>query len=286
MGFAREIRSKIKSIQSTEKITTAMQKVAASKMHRAQERMKASRPFAQRIQEVIAHLAAASVEEPHLYLIERPVKTIGVIVISSDRGLCGGMNVNLFKALISFLKEWKEKGVGSEICVFGKKAELFFKTIGGHVKSSAVGLGDKPVVQDLLGGIKVMLDAFALQQIDRLYLVYNKFVNTMTQKPTFELLIPTPHEKIAEREFRWDYLYEPNPQTILGTLLERYIESLVYQGVVENGACEQAARMLAMKNASDNAKEIIGDLKLQYNKARQAAITRELSEIVAGAAAV
>lgn len=286
MGFVREIRSKIKSVQSTEKITSAMQKVAASKMHRAQERMRASRPFAHQIHEVIAHLAEAALETPHPYLIDRPVKNIGVIVVSSDRGLCGGMNINLFKTLIAFMKEWKEKGVGTEICVFGKKAEQFFKVVGGHVVSSITGLGDKPVIQDLVGSVRVMLDAFKEGRIDRLYLVYNQFVNTMTQKPQVEQLIPAPHSKIENRKHRWDYLYEPNAHSLLDTLLIRYIESLVYQGVVENGACEQAARMIAMKNASDNAQEIIGDLKLMYNKARQAAITRELSEIVAGAAAV
>jgi F-type H+-transporting ATPase subunit gamma len=286
MGFVREIRSKIKSVQSTEKITSAMQKVAASKMHRAQERMRTSRPFAHQIHQVIAHLAAASLENPHPYLLERPVKNIGVIVVSSDRGLCGGMNINLFKSLIAFMKEWKEKGVGTEICVFGKKAEQFFKVVGGHVVSSVTGLGDKPVIQDLVGSVRIMLKAFHEGRIDRLYLVYNQFVNTMTQKPQTELLIPAPHKQIENRKHRWDYLYEPDAHSLLDTLLIRYIESLVYQGVVENGACEQAARMIAMKNASDNAQEIIGDLKLMYNKARQAAITRELSEIVAGAAAV
>jgi F-type H+-transporting ATPase subunit gamma len=286
MGFVREIRAKIKSVQSTEKITSAMQKVAASKMHRAQERMQASRPFAHQIHAVISHLAEASLEEPHPYLIERPVKHIGVIVVSSDRGLCGGLNTNLFKSLISFVKEWKEKGVGTEIAAVGKKAEQFFKVVGGHVISSISGLNDKPTVQDVVGLVRVMLDAFAEGRIDRLYLVYNQFVNTMTQAPQINLLIPAPHKPLEDRTYRWDYLYEPNPHALLHTLLIRYIESLVYQGVVENGACEQAARMIAMKNASDNAQEIIGDLKLKYNKARQAAITQELSEIVAGAAAV
>ncbi|MEY3183216.1 MAG: synthase subunit gamma [Pseudomonadota bacterium] len=286
MGFVREIRSKIKSVQSTEKITSAMQKVAASKMHRAQERMRASRPFAHQIHEVITHLAAASLEDPHPYLVERPVKNIGVIVVSSDRGLCGGMNINLFKSLITFMKEWKEKEVDTEICVFGKKAEQFFKTVGGKVVSSVTGLGDKPVIQDLIGSVRVMLTAYAEGRIDRLYLVYNQFVNTMTQKAKIDQLIPAVHQPAQTKKHRWDYLYEPNAQALLDTLLIRYIESLVYQGVVENGACEQAARMIAMKNASDNAQEIIGDLKLMYNKARQAAITRELSEIVAGAAAV
>jgi len=282
----KEIRLKIKSIQSTRQITKAMEMVAASKMRRAQEQMQASRPYAENIQQVIAHLAAASLAESHRYLTPRAVKRVGVIVITSDRGLCGGMNINLLKKIALFLREQQLQGRGISLSLLGRKAEQFFKQTGGPVECSVTGLGDKPSMRDLIGPVKVMLDAFDAGEIDELHLAYNRFVNTMTQAPQVEQLIPVPPKQIPNKKHHWDYLYEPSAPALLNTLLIRYLESLVYQGAVENLACEQAARMIAMKNASDNAGDIIAELKLMYNKARQAAITQELSEIVAGAGAV
>jgi len=265
-----------------------MEMVAASKMRKAQERMAAARPYAQKIRNVIHHLAHAHPEYKHPYLLDRSeVKRVGFIVISSDRGLCGGLNSNLFKQTIRAMKQWQEKKVDIDVCVIGKKSAAFFKRVNANIVAQATQLGDKPRIEDLIGTAKVMLDAFDSGQIDRLFIVYNDFVNTMTQSPNVEQLLPIHSEEPDEKlQHHWDYIYEPEAKEVLDALLTRYIESLVYQGVVENFACEMAARMVAMKSASDNAGDLISDLQLVYNKARQAAITQELSEIVAGAAAV
>ncbi|MDV7210840.1 F0F1 ATP synthase subunit gamma [Azotobacter beijerinckii] len=288
MAGAKEIRSKIASIKSTQKITSAMEKVAVSKMRKAQMRMAASRPYAERIRQVIGHLAKANPEYKHPFMVERPVKRVGYILVSTDRGLCGGLNVNLFKALIKNMKEWHDKGVEADFCVIGSKGASFFRSYGGNVVAAIGNLGEEPSINKLIGSIKVMLDAFHEGRVDRLYLASNKFINTMTQKPTVEQLLPLAASDDEEgvQKGTWDYLYEPDAQQLLDALLVRYIESQVYQAVVENGAAEQAARMIAMKNATDNAGELISDLQLVYNKARQAAITQEISEIVGGAAAV
>lgn len=288
MAGAKEIRSKIASIKSTQKITSAMEKVAVSKMRKAQQRMAASRPYAERIREVIGHLADANPEYRHPFMVERPVQRVGYIVVSTDRGLCGGLNINLFKALIKHMKEWHDQKVEADLCVIGNKGASFFRSFGGNVVAAIGNLGEAPSINDLIGNVKVMLDAFHAGRIDRLYLVSNKFINTMTQKPNIDQLLPLASLDGGEtpRKGLWDYLYEPDAQQLLDSLLVRFIESQVYQGVVENGAAEQAARMIAMKSATDNAGELISDLQLVYNKARQAAITQEISEIVGGAAAV
>ncbi|WP_213662228.1 F0F1 ATP synthase subunit gamma [Stutzerimonas stutzeri] len=288
MAGAKEIRSKIASIKSTQKITSAMEKVAVSKMRKAQQRMAASRPYAERIRQVIGHLANANPEYRHPFMVERPVKRVGYIVVSTDRGLCGGLNINLFKALIKSMKEWHDQRVEVDLCVIGNKGASFFRSFGGNVVAAIGNLGEAPSINDLIGSVKVMLDGFNDGRIDRLYLASNKFINTMTQKPTVDQLLPLAADASAEpvKKGQWDYLYEPDAQQLLDALLVRFIESQVYQAVVENGAAEQAARMIAMKNATDNAGELIGDLQLVYNKARQAAITQEISEIVGGAAAV
>ena len=287
MASGKEIRSKIKSVQNTQKITRAMEMVAASKMRKAQDRMSATRPYAENIRRVIGHLAMAHPEYTHAYMRGREVKRVGIIVVSTDRGLCGGLNTNLFKAGLGVMREWKDKGVDVDVCSIGSKGLGFFKRVGGKIVAEASGLGDAPRLEELLGSVKVMLDAYDNGEIDRLFVVYNQFVNTMTQKPTVEQLLPIKAaEETKELAYHWDYIYEPDAEEVLGQLLMRYVESLVYQGVVENIACEQAARMVAMKAASDNAGNLIGELKLAYNKARQASITQELSEIVAGAAAV
>ena len=289
MAGAKEIRSKIASIKSTQKITSAMEKVAVSKMRKAQVRMAASRPYAERIRQVIGHLSKANPEYRHPYMVDRPVKRVGYILVSSDRGLCGGLNINLFKALIKNLKDWRDAGVEADFCVIGSKGASFFRSYGGNVVAAKTHLGEAPSVNDLVGSVKVMLDKFNEGQLDRLYLASNKFVNTMVQKPTVEQLLPLSASDTTEsgaKEGLWDYLYEPDAQQLLDALLVRFVESQVYQAVVENNACEQAARMIAMKNATDNAGQLIKDLQLIYNKARQAAITQEISEIVGGAAAV
>ncbi|ERP89434.1 F0F1 ATP synthase subunit gamma [Alcanivorax sp. P2S70] len=286
MASGKEIKGKIASVQSTKKITRAMEMVAASKMRKAQERMAASKPYASRMRQVVAHLANADLEYRHSYLQEREVKNVGYIVVTSDRGLCGGLNVNLLKNVVKSAQEWKEKGAKAQYCVVGTKGVSFFKSVGGNVEATVNGLGDTPHLNDLIGSIKVMLDAYDNGAIDRLYIVYNEFVNTMTQAPTNIQLLPLEAGEEEELKRHWDYIYEPAPKELLDELLVRFIESQVYQGVVENNACEQAARMIAMKAASDNAGDIIRDLQLVYNKARQAAITQEISEIVGGAAAV
>jgi F-type H+-transporting ATPase subunit gamma len=286
MAVGKEIRNQIKSIKNTQKITSAMEMVAASKMRKAQERMQLGKPYAINIRNVVSHIANANPEYQHVYMKERPVKKVGYIVVSTDRGLCGGLNINLFKTLIASMKEWHEQGAGANICTIGAKAASFFNSYGGNVVASVRNIGEKPAVSDVIGAVKVMLDSYMNGEIDKLFIVSNEFVNTMTQRPNVQQLLPLQASDEKELKHHWDYIYEPAPKELLDGLLTRYIESLVYQGVVENHACEQAARMIAMKSATDNAGEIIGDLQLAYNKARQAAITQELSEIVGGAAAV
>ncbi|WP_110707369.1 F0F1 ATP synthase subunit gamma [Salinicola sp. CR57] len=296
MAAGKEIKSQIGSIKNTQKITSAMEMVAASKMRRAQERMAASQPYAKLIRRVVGHVAKANPEYRHDYMIERDVKRVGYIVVSSDRGLAGGLNVNMFKAVVKHARDWDQKGVGADFAAIGSKAGGFFRKRGGNLLAAKKGLGDAPEAQDLVGSVKVMLDAFDEGSLDRLYVVYNEFVNTMSQKPVVRQLLPleaVDNENDGEEQpgsgdthKSWDYLYEPDAKTLLDHLLVRYVESQVYQAVVENAACEQAARMIAMKNATDNAGDLIDDLQLVYNKARQAAITQEISEIVGGAAAV
>ncbi|MBY5994235.1 F0F1 ATP synthase subunit gamma [Ferrimonas balearica] len=287
MAGAKEIRTKIASVKNTQKITSAMEMVAASKMRRAQERMNASRPYADSMRKVIGHIAQGSLEYKHPYLEDREVKNVGYVVVSTDRGLCGGLNVNLFKQVMLSAKDWEAKGAKVQFAAVGSKGAQFFQTFGGKVTAQVSGLGDEPSLTDLIGSVKVMLDAFDEGKLDRLYLVYNQFVNTMKQDPVIDQLLPLPKMDAPEKPHTWDYLYEPGePQPMLDKLLVRYVESVVYQGVVENVASEQAARMVAMKAATDNAGNLIDDLQLVYNKARQAAITQELSEICAGAAAV
>ena len=286
MASGKEIKGKIGSIKNTQKITSAMEMVAASKMKKAQDRMASSRPYAAAIRSVIGHLANANLEYRHPYLEEREVKRVGYIVISTDRGLCGGLNTNEFKLVVKDAKKWRDQGVQVDFAALGSKACGFFNRFGGSVVAAESGIGDAPTVKDIIGLVRIMLSAFNEGKIDRLYLVFNKFVNTMTQAPQIEQLLPLPKSDEKTLQHRWDYIYEPDPKPILDRLLVRFVESQVYQGVVENSASEQAARMVAMKAATDNAGDIIEDLQLIYNKARQAAITQEISEIVAGAAAV
>jgi len=287
MAAGKEIRTKISGIKNTQKITSAMEMVAASKKRKAQDRMDASKPYADKIRAVIGHLANANPEYRHPYLQERDVKRVGYIVVSTDRGLCGGLNVNLFKQVAKDVADWKQKGATVQVCAIGSKGTGYFKSRGYDVVATMTQLGDKPAVSDLIGGVKVMLDDFNAGKIDRLYVVYNEFVNTMVQKPGIEQLLPLKAaEDETSRRHTWDYIYEPNAEALLDHLLVRYVESVVYQGVVENLACEQASRMMAMKNATDNAGELIDSLNMEYNKARQAAITQEISEIVSGAASV
>jgi len=286
MAGAKEIRTKIKSIKSTQKITKAMEMVAASKMRRAQDRMHASRPYAEKMRSVVAHMAMAHPEYKHPYLVERPTKRVGIIVIATDRGLCGGLNTNMFKAVIADMKDWKQQGYEIDVAAFGSKATQFFKRVGGRVVAQATHLGDAPAISDMIGSVKVMLDAYDAGKIDRLYLAYTRFVNTMSQMPLVDQLLPIVPDTDERMKHHWDYLYEPEAKPLMTALLTRYIESLVYQGAVENIASEQAARMVAMKSATDNAGDLINELQLIYNKARQAAITQEISEIVGGAAAV
>lgn len=287
MSKAREIRTKIASIKNTQKITRAMELVAASKMRKAQDRMAMSRPYAEKIRKVIAHVAASHAEYSHPYLEQREqIKRVGFIVVSTDRGLCGGLNINLFRACIADMKKWHDKNVGIELCVIGRKGEAFFSRHGSNIAGVADHLGDAPEVQDIIGIVKVMLDHFNNEKLDAIYVASNDFVNTMVQKPMIRQLLPLQKEE-QETQGYWDYIYEPDSsKDLLEMLLVRYIESQVYQAVIENIACEQSARMVAMKNATENAGDLIDELQLIYNKARQAGITREISEIVAGAAAV
>ncbi|WP_029920434.1 F0F1 ATP synthase subunit gamma [Nevskia soli] len=291
MAGAKEIRTKIKSVKNTQKITRAMEKVAMSKMRKAQERMINARPYAEKILRTVGHLAQANPEYKHPFLVDRAVRRVAFIVVSSDRGLCGGLNTNLFRAAVRSIREWKEKGVEAEYAVFGNKAVAFFKRVGGKVVAQTSHMGDKPHLEQLLGTIKVVTDAYRSGEVDRVFLVSNQFVNTMTQKPTIRQLLPLAVTAGEEGErssggFPWDYIYEPDARELLDTVLSRYLESQVYQAVVENSASEQSARMVAMKAATENAGKIINSLQLAYNKARQASITKELAEIVGGAAAV
>ena len=288
MAGAKEIRSKIGSVKNTQKITKAMEMVAASKMRKTQERMAASRPYADTMRKVIGHLALGNLEYKHPYLNERDVKRVGYLVVSTDRGLCGGLNVNLFKKLLNDMKVHADNGIQSDLAIIGAKGLSFFSSVGSNVIAETAGLGDKPALADLIGPVKVMLQAFDEGRIDKLYIVSNKFNNTMSQTPTIAQLLPLPPAEGNEalEHKTWDYLYEPDPKALLDTLLRRYVESQVYQGVVENLASEQAARMVAMKAATDNGGNLIKELQLVYNKARQASITQELTEIVSGASAV
>jgi F-type H+-transporting ATPase subunit gamma len=287
MAVGKEIKTQIASIQSTQKITSAMEMVAASKMRKAQDRMNESRPYASKMRQVIAHLAKSNPEYKHLYLQQRELKRVGYIVVSSDRGLCGGLNINVFKKTVQAMSEQNDNGVEIDVCAVGSKSASFFNNYGGNVVASKTHLGDKADASELIGAVKVMLDSYDEGRLDALYVVYNNFVNTMTQSPNVEQLLPLQADPNDDSmNHHWDYLYEPDARELLTGLLTRYVESLVYQAVVENNACEQAARMLAMKSATDNAGELIDNLQMVYNKARQAAITQEISEIVAGAEAL
>jgi F-type H+-transporting ATPase subunit gamma len=286
MSVGREIRTKIASIKNTQKITKAMELVAASKMRKAQTRMSTTRPYSEKMRQTISHIANSHSEYRHPYLIEHAEKKrVGFIVISSDRGLCGGLNVGSFKNSLKAMQEWEQKGVGIDLCLIGRKAESFFKRFGGDVVATASHLGDAPRVADLIGIVKVMLDAYKDNKLDALYVTYNKFVNSMTQEPVVEQLLPLEPAETEDAGY-WDYIYEPDARELLDVLLVRYIETQVFQAVIENIASEQAARMVAMKSATDNAGELINDLQRIYNKARQAAITQEIAEITAGAEAV
>jgi F-type H+-transporting ATPase subunit gamma len=284
----KEIRNKIRSVKNMQKITKAMEMVAASKIRKAQAQMEASRPYAERIRRVIGHLAHANPDYKHPFLVEREVRRVGFIVISTDRGLCGGLNVNMFKAVIGELAHWRREGAEVDLALVGAKAVQFFRRLGGNVVGTATHLGDRPHVNDLIGSIKIMLDEYSEGRIDRLFLVHNEFVSTMSQKPHVKTLLPVSAIDLGEEMLQehWDYIYEPDAVELLDDVLMRYIESQVYRGAVENFACEMAAKMVAMKSATDNAGEIIDKLQISYNKARQAAITQEISEIVGGAAAV
>ncbi|MFP5382503.1 MAG: F0F1 ATP synthase subunit gamma [Gammaproteobacteria bacterium] len=286
MAGLKEIRIKIASVKSTQKITLAMEKVATSKMRKAQARMAATRPYAQKIRAVIGHLANASAEYKHVYLEERPVKRVGFIVVSTDRGLCGGLNVNLFKRTLQEARSYRDQGIEVDFCLIGQKAQTFFRSVGGKVVATASHLGETPSINDLIGTVQAMLQSYEQGNIDRLYLVSNEFVNTMTQRPEVMQMLPLLRDEAKEYRHRWDYIYEPEAKELLDLVMVRFIESQVYQAVVENSACEQAARMVAMKAATDNAGSLIRELQLVYNKARQAAITQEIAEIVGGAAAV
>lgn len=287
MAGSKEIRTKIKSVENTRKITKAMEMVAASKMRKAQDRMRASRPYAEKIRNVAAHLSFANPEYKHPYLIKRDVvKNVGLIVVSSDKGLCGGLNTNMLRLSVNQMKNWESEGKSIAVSAIGNKGFGFMNRVGANVKSHITGLGDVPHLETLIGTIKVMLDAYEAGEIDQLYISYTKFINTMKQEPVMEQLLPLSGEQLGSPKGHWDYIYEPEAKPVVDQLMTRYIESLVYNAVAENMASEQSSRMVAMKSASDNAKEVIGDLKLVYNKARQAAITKEISEIVGGAAAV
>lgn len=288
MASEKEIRTKIRSVRNMQKITKAMEMVAASKIRKAQAQMDASRPYADRIRRVIGHLSYANPDYRHPWLVERKAKRVGYIVISTDRGLCGGLNVNMFKAVIGELHKRKEQNVEVDLALVGAKAVQFFRRLGGNVVGTATHLGDRPQVNDLIGAIKIMLDAYSDGKVDRVFLVHNEFVSTMSQRPEIKTILPVSEIDLGDETLQehWDYIYEPDAIDLLDDVLGRYIESQVYRGAVENFACEMAAKMIAMKSATDNAGEIIEKLQLDYNKARQAAITQEISEIVGGAAAV
>ena len=286
MANAKELRKKIGSIKNTAKITSAMEMVAASKMRKAQERMARGRPYADHIRSVIGHVANASPEYRHAFMVEREVKRIGYIIVTTDKGLCGGLNVNLLKTTLKDIKKWVDEDIEVDLCLIGNKGAQFFKSYGGNVIAAASHTSENPAMGDLIGSIKVMLDAFENGKVDKIYLANNVFVNTMTQTPTIRQLVPLDPTTDVEMQHRWDYIYEPDARQLIEGLLTRFLESQVYQAVVENVACEQAAKMIAMKSATDNAGDLIDELQLVMNNARQAAITQELSEIVSGASAV
>jgi len=287
MPGTKEIRVKIRSVQNTRKITKAMEMVAASKMRRAQERMRTARPYGEKIRNVAAHISKANPEYRHPFLIERDtVKRVGIIVITTDKGLCGALNTNLLRLALTHYKEWKTQGEQIDVCCIGTKSLGFMQRLGANILSQVTGLGDRPQMEKLIGAVKVMLDGYIADRFDRLMLFYTKFINTMKQEPVMEQLLPLSGERLGVPEGSWDYIYEPEAKAVLDQVLSRYIEAIIYQAVTENMASEQSARMVAMKAASDNAATLIDELTLIYNKNRQAAITKELSEIVGGAAAV
>lgn len=286
MAGGKEIKTKIASVQNTQKITAAMEMVAASKMRRAQDQMFATRPYADRIATVVHHVASAHTEYKHPFLVERPMKRVGIVAVSTDRGLCGGLNTNLFKKALNHIGDLDDRGIEIEVVTFGGKALSFFKRIGAKVVAEASHIGDSPEISQIIGPIQVLMQAYLKGEVDAIYLISNEFINTMTQQARVTQLVPIEPSQDTELKHHWDYIYEPDAREVLDDLLDRYIESLVYQGVVENVACEMASRMLAMKNATDNAGEMIDELQLIYNRERQAGITQEISEIVGGAAAV
>ena len=287
MAGGREIKTKIKSVQNTRKVTRALEMVSASKIRKAQERMKASRPYARAMKQLIGHLAQANSEFQHPYLVERKdIRRVGYVIVSSDRGLAGGLNNNMFRKLLGEIRRWQEQGVEVDVVTIGQKATVFFRRLKVNMRASVTHLGDKPEVEQLVGVVKAMLDAYNEGAVDKVFLSYNDFVNTMVQRAAFDQLLPLPAAETTIAQHDWDYIYEPDAEAVLEHVLTRYIESLVYQAVMENVASEHAARMVAMKSASDNATKLIDTLNLVYNKARQAAITQEISEIVGGAAAV
>jgi F-type H+-transporting ATPase subunit gamma len=287
MPGSKEIRTKIKSVQNTRKITKAMEMVAASKMRKAQDRMRMSRPYGEKIRNVAAHISHANPEYRHPFLVSRDsVKRIGIIVISTDKGLCGGLNTNILRLAMNKIKEWEAEGEQIEVCAIGNKSLGFMQRLGAQISSQVTGLGDKPHMEKLIGAVKVMLDGYTQDRFDRLMIFYTKFINTMKQEPVMEQLLPLSGDALGSPEGAWDYIYEPDAKVVLDQVLTRYVEALIYQAVSENMASEQSARMVAMKAASDNAGNVIDELTLIYNKSRQASITKELSEIVGGAAAV
>jgi F-type H+-transporting ATPase subunit gamma len=287
MPSGKEIRNKIKSVENTRKITKAMEMVAASKMRKAQDRMRAARPYGEKIRRVAANLSHAIAEYKHPFLISRePVKKVGVILVTADKGLCGGLNTNVLRLAVTRMKEWEAQGAGVQVTAIGNKGFGFMQRASAEIISHAIGMGDTPHLEKLIGPVKVQLDAYIRGDIDQLFIGYTRFINTMKQEPVIEQLLPLSGDAVGSAETKWDYVYEPDAKEVVDDLLIRYVEALIYQAVAENMASEQSARMVAMKSASDNAKTVIGDLKLVYNKARQAAITKELSEIVGGAAAV
>lgn len=286
MAVGKEIKKKIGSVENTKKITSAMQMVAASKMRRTQERMREGKPYAEKIRAVIGHLANSNPEYRHVYMQPREINRVGYLVVSTDKGLCGGLNINLFRTLVRDMADWHAKGKEVDLGLIGNKAAAFFRAVGGNIIAAMNNVGEDPALADLIGGIKVMLDAYEKGQIDRLFIVSNEFVNTMTQTPVVRQLLPLNPETDESAKHRWDYIYEPDARQLIEGLVTRFIESQVYQAVVENGACEQAAKMVAMKSATENAEKLIDELTLIYNNARQAAITQEIAEIVGGAAAV
>ena len=286
MAGAKEIRTKIKSVQNTAKITKAMEMVAASKMRRAQQRMQATRPYAEKIKKVIGHVGSSHPEYKHPFLVTRPFKKVGLIAVSSDRGLCGGLNINVFKQALNAISDWDDQKIQFEVVTIGGKALSFFKRIGAKISAEASHIGDRPEITDIIGTVQALLKDYEKGEIDAIYLIGNNFVNTMTQTPHLQQLVPVVASRDKELKHHWDYIYEPGSKEVLDNLLDRYIESLVYSAVVENIACEMAARMVAMKSATDNAGDLIKELQLIYNKERQASITQEISEIVSGAAAV